>query len=68
MRSVIYLGQVNNSEVGIYALSVHWLGSRRETKSCFMERLTIYFPHPLLHMRTSHNVEGLLFMVNTLTR
>ena len=27
---------------------------------------TIYFPHPLLHVRTSHNVEGLLFMVNTL--
>ena len=27
---------------------------------------TIYFPHPLLHMRTSHNVEGLLFMVTTL--
>lgn len=24
--------------------------------------LTIYFPHPLLHMRTSHNVEGLLFI------
>ena len=23
---------------------------------------TIYFPHPLLHVRTSHNVEGLLFM------
>ena len=22
--------------------------------------LTIYFPHPLLHMRTSHNVEGLI--------
>ena len=34
-------------------------------KAC--ERLlTIYFPHPLLHMRTSHNVEGLLFMVTTL--
>ena len=29
-------------------------------------RLTIYFPHPLLHMRASHNVEGLLFMVTTL--
>lgn len=28
--------------------------------------LTIYFPHPLLHVRTSHNVEGLLFMVTTL--
>ena len=27
---------------------------------------TIYFPHPLLHVRTSHNVEGLLFMVTTL--
>ena len=26
--------------------------------------LTIYFPHPLLHMRTSHNVEGLLFIGN----
>ena len=25
-----------------------------------------YFPHPLLHVRTSHNVEGLLFMVTTL--
>ena len=25
--------------------------------------LTIYFPHPLLHMRTSHNVEGILFIV-----
>ena len=24
--------------------------------------LTIRFPHPLLHMRASHNVEGLLFM------
>ena len=31
-----------------------------------MKRLTIYFPHPLLHVRTSHNVEGLLFMVTTL--
>ena len=29
-------------------------------------QFTIYFPHPLLHMRTSHNVEGLLFMVTTL--
>ena len=27
-------------------------------------RLTIYFPHPLLHVRTSHNVEGLLFIGN----
>ena len=27
---------------------------------------TIYFPHPLLHVRTSYNVEGLLFMVTTL--
>ena len=26
--------------------------------------LTIYFPHPLLHVRTSHNVEGLLFIGN----
>ena len=33
-------------------------------KACRL--LTIYFPHPLLHMRTSHNVEGLLFMVTTL--
>ncbi len=24
------------------------------------------FPHPLLHMRASHNVEGLLFIVTTL--
>ena len=31
-----------------------------------VQQLTIYFPHPLLHMRTSHNVEGLLFMVTTL--
>ena len=23
---------------------------------------TIYFPHPLLHVRTSHNVEGILFI------
>ena len=28
--------------------------------------LTIYFPHPLLHVRTSHNVEGLLFIVTLL--
>ena len=26
----------------------------------------IYFPHPFLHVRTSQNVEGLLFMVTTL--
>lgn len=30
-------------------------------------QLTIYFPHPLRHVRTSHNVEGLLFIVTTLT-
>ncbi len=28
--------------------------------------LTIYFPHPLLHVSASHNVEGLLFIVTTL--
>ena len=27
------------------------------------ELFTIYFPHPLLHVRTSHNVEGILFIV-----
>ena len=31
-----------------------------------VQQFTIYFPHPLLHMRTSHSVEGLLFMVTTL--
>lgn len=40
------------------------LGSCLETKSRvnLVDQLTIYFPHPLLHVRTSHNVEGILFI------
>lgn len=39
---------------------------KRKVREIAISCLTIYFPHPLLHMRTSHNVEGLLFIVTLL--
>ena len=49
------MGLINNSEVGFYASSVRWMGSRLETKrKRLCACLTIYYPHPLLQMSTSH--------------
>lgn len=69
-------GQVNNSEVGIYALSVHWMGSRHETKNPAADASIpgcIWYGRDLRYIFrtrccnyewfvTSHNVEGILFM------
>lgn len=63
----------SKGEVGINALSCQRLGSRPEPKSHpkqYLVWLAIHYPHPLLQYgieRTSHNVEGLLFIVTILT-
>ncbi len=49
------MGLINNSEVGFYASSVRWMGSRLETKrKRLCACLTIYYPHPLLQMSAAH--------------
>ena len=54
-RGYAIMNPINNSEVGFYASSVRWMGSRLETKrKRLCACLTIYYPHPLLQMSAAH--------------